>query len=137
MAKRSKKNPKIVAPINILFSKVFFEKIGLLDENLRFKMDRDFFIRVGKVGDVKRIPQYLASFRTHPGAKSTPGNVRKAWQEFFLIRERHGAPYSLKVHLHYYLELILRRLIVDPISAFPKGKALFGFMRRRNMVPWF
>ena len=46
-------------------------------------------------GSVKRIPHYLAHFRTHPAAKSTPRNTQRAWREFVSIRKRNYAPFSL------------------------------------------
>ena len=79
----------------VFFRRQVFEKVGLLDEGLHFKMDRDYFIRIGMNGCVKRIPHYLAHFRTHPAAKSTPPNTKKALREFVSIRKRNNAPFSL------------------------------------------
>ena len=79
----------------VFFRRQVFEKVGLLDEGLHFKMDRDYFIRIGMNGCVKRIPHYLAHFRTHPAAKSTPPNTKKALREFVSIRKKYNAPFSL------------------------------------------
>lgn len=77
----------------VFFRRQIFEKVGLLDENLHFKMDRDYFIRIGMNGCVKRIPHYLAHFRTHLAAKSTPRNTKRARGEFISIRQKYGGSF--------------------------------------------
>jgi len=40
----------------VFIKKEILSKVGLLDESLHFKMDRDLFIRIARAGNVKRIP---------------------------------------------------------------------------------
>ena len=86
----------------VFIRKRILNRIGFLDENLHFKMDRDLFIRIGINGQVNRIPMYMANFRVHSNAKSTFRNTYKAWKEFLLIRKRYGGRFSLRVHLRYH-----------------------------------
>lgn len=102
----------------VFFRRQVFEKVGLLDENLHFKMDRDYFIRIGLNGCVKRIPHYLAHFRTHPAAKSTPQNTKKAHSEFISIRQKYGGTFSLPwFHIKtIYLKKMKQLFIIRPLK---------------------
>lgn len=58
---------------SIFFKHEVFEKIGYLDENLHYAMDRDFFIRVTTLGKLHYIPVTLAAFRAQENAKTSEG----------------------------------------------------------------
>ncbi|MEW6614766.1 MAG: glycosyltransferase family 2 protein [Thermodesulfobacteriota bacterium] len=117
----------------VFFRSSILEKVGFLDENLHFKMDRDFFIRIGKIGVVKRIPEYLANFRTHPSAKSIPKNEGRAWREFIQIRRRYGASFSPKLYFSHYSGLIKQKFLVNPLMKFTLGESLVNMIRDKNI----
>ena len=52
------------------FQKAAFEAVGGLDETLRFAMDYDLWIRIGKRFHCRHIPQLLATYRLHESSKT-------------------------------------------------------------------
>ncbi|WP_295101568.1 glycosyltransferase family 2 protein [uncultured Candidatus Kuenenia sp.] len=106
----------------VFFRRQIFEKVGLLDENLHFKMDRDYFIRIGINGCVKRIPHYLAHFRTHPAAKSTPRHTKMTLREFISIRRKYGGAFSVPwfyiktIYLKKMKQLFITTFIITPLK---------------------
>lgn len=116
----------------VFIKKAILLKVGFLDESLHYKMDRDLFIRIGMQGIVKNIPVYLASFRTHPEAKSTPGNVHKALKEFLRIRQKNGKPFSCYVYIRLYLRLAKQILLVVPLMKFSLVRSVVNLILTRN-----
>lgn len=86
------------------------DKVGLLDEGLHFKMDRDLYIRIGLNGKVVKLPIHLANFRTHEDAKSTLRNDIKAWQDFKLIRRRYGGNTILKSDFYFWAKYLQKTI---------------------------
>ena len=117
----------------VFFRRGVFEKVGLLDEDLHFKMDRDYFIRIGMNGCVKRIPHYLAHFRTHPAAKSTPQNTKRTWREFVSIRKKYGASLSPWFdHDNLCLKKMLQIFIVNLLKKFHLWDTLAHIVRNKK-----
>jgi glycosyltransferase involved in cell wall biosynthesis len=54
----------------LFWRRALMEKVGLLDENLAFCMDRDFIIRLVWNGTVTRTTAYLGMFRHHEQGKT-------------------------------------------------------------------
>ncbi len=50
------------------FRKEAVKKLKKRDDNFRYVSDFDFILRAALLGDFKRIPKFLATFRIHPGA---------------------------------------------------------------------
>lgn len=67
-----------------------YEEVGGIDDQFRFCMDRDLFLRLARMGPTRRIPgPSLADFRIHDEAKSaTLLDVRRA--ERSCLMDRHG-----------------------------------------------
>ena len=118
----------------VFFRRQIFEKVGLLDENLHFKMDRDYFIRIGMKGCVKRIPHYLAHFRTHPAAKSTPQNTKKARREFISIRQKYGGAFSVPWFYisNIYLNKMKQVFVINPLKVLHLWNILAHIVRNRK-----
>jgi|GEM_PF-233166 len=109
------------------------QKVGMLDENLHFQMDHDFYIRVRLKGCIiKYVPRYLANFRTHPDAKSTPQNWKKVWKEYFLVRRRYGATIFSKIYRLHAWRVLKQKIIVIPLLYFPMGKDIIEQIRKKN-----
>lgn len=110
--------------------KRILDKVGLLDEGLHFKMDRDLYIRIGLNGKVAKLPEHLANFRTHEDAKSTLRNDIKAWQDFKLIRRRYGGNTILKSDF-YFLAKYLQKTIKTTILKLPVISGIVPKIHRR------
>jgi glycosyltransferase involved in cell wall biosynthesis len=66
-----------------------FDLVGPLDATLHWTMDWDLWIRVGKAGPVKRIPEVLACIRDYPATKSNSGGGRR-FREITRLVRRHS-----------------------------------------------
>lgn len=64
------------------------ESLGYLDEALRFCMDYDFWIRIGRVSRFGQLPRFLATSRLHPDTK-TLGRRREVYAEILPMVQRH------------------------------------------------
>jgi glycosyltransferase involved in cell wall biosynthesis len=64
------------------------EKVGPIDESLRYGMDYDFFIRLARLQEPFFVDRQLSSATMHPSAKTT-GERAKARQETFAIARRY------------------------------------------------
>lgn len=104
----------------VFFRKNILEKVGYLDESLHFKMDREFYIRVGMHGEVRRLPRCLANGRIHAEAKQNIRNEDKIWKEFILIRKQYGAPFSIRNLIIRYYRLSKHKLLIDHLMKFSK-----------------
>lgn len=103
----------------VFIRKNILNRVGLLDENLHYKMDRDLYIRIGLNGSVAMIQEHLANFRCHGRAKSTPKNAVKAWREFLLIRKRYGGGNTFLNGDLYFWSNFLQLTIKDTILKLP------------------
>ncbi len=74
------------------------EKIGGFDESLRYSMDYDYWLRVGREFKLAVIEDYLASFRLHPESKAG-SSVHAQFEVSFLIAQRY-LPSQLMTRLH-------------------------------------
>ena len=97
---------------SIFFKRSVFDEIGYIDEKLNFAMDRDFFIRVAKIGPIIYMPQILAEFRWQDNNKSSLGSYYFS-KELIKIRRKYGASYfskGIKTDLYIILTEPLRRI---------------------------
>lgn len=83
-------------------TRVAFEKAGLWDSSLRQIPDLEYWLRLGLIGNFKRIPEVLASFRVHEESQThAKSDERKADEPVNVIRdfiEHQKLPPSLTVH---------------------------------------
>ena len=57
------------------------EKVGLLDENLYFLLDWEYFIRLGKVCKFRHVPEVFATYRLHRIAKTAVQSGQERFAE--------------------------------------------------------
>jgi len=105
---------------NILFHPATFVRsqalaqVGRFDTSLRYTMDYDLWLRLGKRGAPLSLDLPLACFRIHPGSTSVK-HVDAAFKEELKVRCRYlqGKPLQTALHLFYYcLKFLPNRLSV-------------------------
>lgn len=83
--------------------KELFSDIGMIDVNLSFIMDFDFFLRAGiKNKKFKHIESFLGAFRLHKNSKSSTFDRKIIKNEHRLIDKRYGKKEYLKIPLKTY-----------------------------------
>jgi hypothetical protein len=113
------------------------ERVGYLDESLRYCMDYDLWIRLVRAGKVlSHVPRYLASTRLHADAK-TLDQRGQAHAEILRVIYRHFgrvAPSLVFGYAHAVLGLQNRDASVrDRLSLI--GISLVTFLRYNRSVP--
>jgi len=113
------------------------ERVGYLDESLRYCMDYDLWIRLVRAGKVlSHVSRYLASTRLHADAK-TLGQRGQAHAEILQVIYRHFgrvAPSLVFGYAHAVLGLQNRDASVrDRLSLI--GISLVTFLRYNRSVP--
>jgi glycosyltransferase involved in cell wall biosynthesis len=81
-----------------------FGRVGMFDEKLKYAMDIDLWLRLGKVARPATIARPLTVFRDHAGSVSSANKI-KARQEEFQVRRRYlkQAPLAFGIYcLRYY-----------------------------------
>lgn len=86
-----------------------FERVGLFDESLRYAMDIDLWLRLGRVAPPATVDRPLAVFREHPGSVSSANKIA-ARQEEFRVRRRYlrQAPLAFAIYCMRYLKRMRR-----------------------------
>jgi len=74
-------------------------EIGYLNEDERFCMDYEFWLRIGQKHPAGVIDEYLASFRYYPDNKSWSG-IEKQFQDELRLARRYGKEHRLALLLH-------------------------------------
>lgn len=90
-----------------------FTKYGLFDEAQHRVMDYDFWLRLGEEHDPGVLSDYLASFRVHPGSK-TSSSFRLTFREELEAARKHTDSKLLN-GLHYmsYLGICAAYTVLD------------------------
>lgn len=92
--------------------------IGLLNDELQFAMDVDFFCRLYKKGKLLKINQYLGCFRCYDDNKSsTIGHIGKEeaeriWAQLFGAKNVDWLPAPRTSPLRHYARLIRHPLLI-------------------------
>jgi len=68
--------------------KEVIQKVGYFDESLRYAMDYDYSLRVGKHYRLNFLSEYLASFRIHPSSKAG-SSANAQFDADFAIAQKH------------------------------------------------
>ena len=87
------------------------KKAGLLDVGLHYAMDYEYWLRLGRIGNIHFINSYLGAYREHDDSKST--NARRQWQEVLRINWKYGGRFLSGVQKRFFqvcLEAIQRRV---------------------------
>ena len=81
-----------------------FERVGVFDESIKYAMDYDLWLRLGKAAEPAQLDEHLAVFRWHPGSL-TSSNRMASLEDDHAVRMRYVAqtPWSLVYHWVHYL----------------------------------
>jgi glycosyltransferase involved in cell wall biosynthesis len=86
------------------FRRSAFDEIGMLDEDLFYVMDHEFFIRLSLRYPFTYIPAKLANYRLHPASKTgkVSGSVipDSVWELHRVSRRHWGRPGEWKFYSH-------------------------------------
>jgi glycosyltransferase involved in cell wall biosynthesis len=94
-----------VAHPAVFIRRAVFARVGVFDETLRYAMDIDLWLRLGRVAHPATIDRPLAIFREHAGSVSSANKI-KARQEEFQVRRRYlkQAPLAFGIYCLRYLK---------------------------------
>ena len=89
----------------VFVRRTLFEQAGLFDEDLRYAMDIDLWLRLAARTPPALLAQPLTVFREHAGSVSSANKLR-ARQEEFMVRRRylHKAPLAFAIYCLRYLK---------------------------------
>jgi len=69
------------------------DRVGYLDETLRYSMDWEYFLRIGRQGKVIHIPGVLATYRLHPNAKTAEYGNEDYRRVRRIVFEKYATPH--------------------------------------------
>ena len=89
----------------VFVRKTAFERVGLFDEQLKYAMDIDLWLRLGAVARPTAVDRTFTVFRDHAGSVSSANKI-KARQEEFTVRRRQmdKAPLAFGIYCLRYLK---------------------------------
>ena len=89
----------------VFIRRAAFARVGMFDEQLKYAMDIDLWLRLGQVARPATIDRALTVFRDHAGSVSS-ANRAKARQEEFRVRLRYmrRAPLAFGIYCLRYLK---------------------------------
>lgn len=73
----------------VYIPRAVFDKVGFLDEQLRWGLDWDLLIRIGKEYHMEYVPEMMGCLREHLEAKTFAGG-HKRFRELVAIMRKHG-----------------------------------------------
>jgi len=89
------------------FRREVFEDVGYFDENLKYVMDYDYWLRVAKSGKLlKYVNRELSLMRVHREAKTFVDN-KEMFKEAFSVSKKYGGDRLIRYHFHYFFWYIL------------------------------
>jgi len=82
-----------------------FGRVGMFDERLKYAMDIDLWLRLGRIAQPATLDRPLTVFRDHAGSVSSSNRI-KARQEEFRVRRRYmrEAPLAFGLYCLRYLK---------------------------------
>ena len=93
-----------------------FSELGLFDEAQHRVMDYDFWLRIGEKHQPGVINEYLASFRVHPGSK-TSSSFRLTFKEELEVARRHTGSRVLNgLHFMSYMGICAAYTALDTVA---------------------
>lgn len=73
-------------------------EIGLFDENLKYVMDYEYWLRISRVYPLYKINDYLARFRFYPSTKTWQSSIKNENEEDHVIRKYVKSKTILTLH---------------------------------------
>jgi glycosyltransferase involved in cell wall biosynthesis len=94
-----------VAHPAVFIRKSAFARVGMFDEGLKYAMDVDLWLRLGRVARPATVDRPLTVFRDHAGSVSSANKI-KARQEEFQVRKRYlgQAPLAFGIYCLRYMK---------------------------------
>jgi GT2 family glycosyltransferase len=89
--------PQLVPQPGSLFRRGAFDRVGRLNEELRWAFDLDLFLRLREVGPFTYVPKPLAQFRWHEGSLSVGARQGSVHEASRVRREAHRRPLARAV----------------------------------------
>ena len=89
----------------VFIRRTMFDKVGLFDEQLKYSMDIDLWLRLGQLSQPALVDQPLTVFRDHAGSVSSANKI-KARREEFQVRKKYmgKAPLAFGVFCMRYFK---------------------------------
>ena len=87
-----------VSQMTVFWRRSAMERVGLLDESLRYTFDYEYWLRLSALGDPLFLPGRIAAFRWYTSSKSG-AQFEKQFAEDYAVFERHAPPGAL-LRLH-------------------------------------
>jgi glycosyltransferase involved in cell wall biosynthesis len=98
------------------------DAIGLLDENIKYQIDRDYWIRIGSRFKFHRTKQLLATYRIHGESKSS--RIREVEQDGIAVIRKHGGIYySSSLRRLFHFRYVLGRVKIVIPKAWEMAKS--------------
>jgi glycosyltransferase involved in cell wall biosynthesis len=69
----------------VLINKDSIEKVGNYDEKLSCVEDLDLFLKLGKIGKIKNLPEITTAYTRHSGGISHQRKLTMAWNHFRVV----------------------------------------------------
>jgi glycosyltransferase involved in cell wall biosynthesis len=84
--------------------KSLLDRAGSFDEGIKYAMDYDLWLRLGRLSEPVQLDEHLAVFRRHGGSLST-ANRMASFEDDFAVRMKYAGktPWSLAYHWAHYL----------------------------------
>ena len=118
-----KKGNEIYGPASF-FNMIAIRKIGKFNENLKYWMDYDMYIKISKIMKLKYINMNIANFRIRPYQKS---KNKKNWEEMQRERYRIRIRYDKKLFFKIFFNKIQE--ILSKIISLIKRNIYSNFTR--------
>ncbi|CAG1065627.1 Chondroitin synthase [uncultured bacterium] len=98
-----------------------FDEFGFFDESQHRVMDYDFWLRLGQTHQPGVLEDYLASFRVHPGSK-TSSSFRYTFKEELDVARKHtGSSVINGLHYMSYLGICAAYTALDAAARLKRG----------------
>lgn len=85
----------------------FYQKIGFFNEDLKYAMDYDMWLRMGKVKSPIQYPEFFSVFRIHQDS-TTFSNRMASFSEDHAVRRMHSNPFAISTLINEVR--VLRRM---------------------------
>jgi len=87
-----------------------YETAGVLDESLKYAMDYDMWLRLGRLAEPLQVQEFLSVYRAHSGS-TTHANLLASLGDEYAVRKRY-LPSNPVVRVDYALRHFRRRRAV-------------------------
>jgi len=138
----TRRNVVLGAGSTVLIKRECFERCGLFDENLSYRIDLDLLIRISKVFAFDYVPEVLAKIRMHEKRMSSNvDNILKGRELLFKKIYNDIKKHRKILAKYYYQTAVLyfrkkdgakgREYVMKSIRAFPLFRAIKAFWKHR------